>query len=167
MCTHYNVEILNSFIPELQLKNTEFAKKLKSMLKKLRDFKFVIISVLIFKKSINEDETKYCVFYSNSKVETIIQDTDIDSIFESIYSTAVTKLRKYQAEGSGCTIDSVIEQNICVWKYKPLIASMYIKLSKELNHSRKRLVNVLNINQTFDYDIAGRYLFLAWFSEDF
>ena len=44
---------------------------------------------------------------------------------------------------------------------------MYIKLSKELNHSRKRLVNVLNINQTFDYDIAGRYLFLAWFSEDF
>ena len=39
------------------------------MLKKLRDFKFVIISVLIFKKSINEGETKYCAFYSNSKAE--------------------------------------------------------------------------------------------------
>ena len=34
-------------------------------------------------------------------------------------------------------IDSVIEQNANFSKYKPLSGSSYIKLPKELNHSRK------------------------------
>ena len=54
-------------------KTLNLQKKLQNMLKKLRDFKFVIISVLIFKKSINEGETKYCAFYSNSKAEQLFR----------------------------------------------------------------------------------------------
>lgn len=46
-------------------------------------------------------------FYSKSKAESIFHDTDIDSIFESIYSTIITK-QKHQAEDSSWTIDSVI-----------------------------------------------------------
>ena len=39
----YNVELLNSFNPNLQFKNTEFAirNKLKDLLTELRGFKFV------------------------------------------------------------------------------------------------------------------------------
>ena len=47
----------------------------------------------------------------NSKAEKIIHDTDINSIFESIYSTMMTKIQKYQAVGLGWTISSMIEQN--------------------------------------------------------
>ena len=62
-----------------------------------------------------------------------------------IYSTILTKILKYQAEGVAWTIDSVTEQNISrVWKYKPLSSSSYIKLSEELNHSRKGLINIQN-----------------------
>ena len=49
----YNFEILNSFNPELQLKNTELAikNKLKKLLNESRGFKFVITLVLKLKKN--------------------------------------------------------------------------------------------------------------------
>ena len=90
---------MNSFNPELQLKNTEFAIKheLKNMLNKLRDFKFVRALVLKLKKKTktNKDETKYSIWYSNSKAETTIHNTDIDNVFEvfeATYSTIMTKI---------------------------------------------------------------------------
>ena len=45
----YSVQILNSFTPELQLKNTESAikNKLKYFLAELRGFKFVTIETII------------------------------------------------------------------------------------------------------------------------
>ena len=58
----------------------------------------------------------------------------------------MTKIQKYQAEGSDQAIDSVVKQNITVLKYEPLSGSIYIKLAKELNHSIKSLINIQNIN---------------------
>ena len=57
----YNVEILNSFNPELQLKDTESAikSKLIELLTQLKGFKFVTTLVLVFKKIESEDKTKY------------------------------------------------------------------------------------------------------------
>ena len=54
------------------------------------------------------------------------------------------KVRRYQAEDSGWTIDSMIEQNINISKYKPLSCSSSIKLPKKLNHSRKDLIDIQN-----------------------
>ena len=56
----------------------------------------------------NEDDAKHSIFYLDSKAETVILGTDIDRVFESIYSTIMTKIWKCQAEGLGWTIDSVI-----------------------------------------------------------
>ena len=69
----YNVEMLNSFKPELQLKDIESASKSKliDLLSKLRGFKFVITLVLVYKKLENEAKTKYDNFYSSSKTEKI------------------------------------------------------------------------------------------------
>ena len=40
--------------------------------------------VLAFKKIESKDKTKYDNFYSNSNVEIIINESDIDDVFESI-----------------------------------------------------------------------------------
>ena len=40
--------------------------------------------VLEFKKIESDDATNYSTFYSNSKTETIIKESDIDDIFDSI-----------------------------------------------------------------------------------
>ena len=49
----YNVEVLNSFNSELQLKDTEYATKSKliDFLSGLKGFKFVKTLVLVFKKN--------------------------------------------------------------------------------------------------------------------
>ena len=66
----YNVEILSSFNPELQLKEIESAIKSK------------LIE--------SEDKAKYDTFYSSSKAEIIINKSDTDDAFQSVYITIIS-----------------------------------------------------------------------------
>ena len=96
--------------------------------------------VLVFQKIESKDETKYCTFYSNSNAETIINENDIDDVFESIYTTIISNIQKSLGKGSGRIIDSVIDGNVSISNYNPLAGSSYIKLPKELDHPRKRMI---------------------------
>ena len=55
--------------------------------------KFLSTLVLVFKKIETEYKTKYDNFYSNSKAEIIINDSDIDNVFESIYTTIISNMQ--------------------------------------------------------------------------
>ena len=46
--------------------------------------------VLVFKMLESDDKTKYDTFYSHSKAEIIINDSDIDDMFKSIYTTVIS-----------------------------------------------------------------------------
>ena len=117
--SNYNVEILNSFNPELQLKDTESAmkNKLKKLLSKFRGFKLVKTLILVFIKIESKDNTKYDNFYSTSKAEIIINESDIDDVFESIYSTIILNIQKPLGNCSSWIIDSVIYQTVSISKY--------------------------------------------------
>ena len=67
----YNVEILNSSNPVLQIKVTEpkIKNKFKKWLTESRRFKFVATLVLVFKKIESDYKTKYDTFYSSSKAQ--------------------------------------------------------------------------------------------------
>ena len=56
--TSYNVEVLNSFHPEVQLKDTESAIRndLIDLLIEFKSFKFVATLVLVFKKMESEQQ---------------------------------------------------------------------------------------------------------------
>ena len=124
----YNVEILNSFNPELQLKVTESAIKsnLIKMLAQLKGFKFKATLVLMFKKIESDDKTKYGNFYSSFKAEIIINDSDIDDVFKSNYTTIITNIKKSLEASSSWIIDSVIDHTISISKYNSLAGSSYI-----------------------------------------
>ena len=49
--------------------------------------------VLVFKKIESEDKTKFENFYSRSKSEVIINEGDIDDVFQSVYTTIITKIK--------------------------------------------------------------------------
>ena len=53
------------------------------------------------------------------------------------------------------SIDSFIDHNISISKYNPLAGSSYMKLPKKLDHPRKRLINIQNIddNECFKWNI--------------
>ena len=95
----YNFKILDSFNPELQLKDTEsgIKNKLVNLLSELRGFKFLTILVAEFKKIENDDETKYSTFPSNSKAETSINEMMIYSnqFILQIYQTYKHYLERF------------------------------------------------------------------------
>ena len=50
--------------------------------------------ILVFKKIESEDKTKYDTFYSHSKAETITNESDIDGVFQLIYTTIISTIQK-------------------------------------------------------------------------
>ena len=91
----------------------------------------------MFKKIESEDKTKFDHFYSNSKAEVIINESDIDDVFQSIHTTIIRNIQKSLGKGSGWIIDSAIDHTISISKYNSLAGRNYIKLPKELDHPRK------------------------------
>ena len=82
----------------------------------------------------------------NSKAETIINKSDIDDVFESISTTIIWHIPEILGKGSGWIIDSVIDHNINISWNNPLTGSIFIKLPKESDHTRKGLINIQNID---------------------
>ena len=96
----YNVDILNSFNSKLHLQYG-IKSKLTELLSQLKGFKVVTTLVLVFKKIESKDKTKYDSFYSSSKAEIVINDSEIDNVFQSIFTTIMENIQKYLRKGSG------------------------------------------------------------------
>ena len=72
-------------------------------------------------------------------------------MLESIYSSIILNRVKSLGRGSVWIIDSVIGySNINILKYNPLAGSSCIKLPKELDHPRKGLIIIQNIDDDDD-----------------
>ena len=108
---------MNSFNPELQLQNTESAikNKLKDLLYEVRGFKFVAL-VSEFRKVESDDVRKYITFYSNSKAEAIMNQSDIHIVFELIYGTIISNIQKVLGNGFALIIDSFVNYAINISK---------------------------------------------------
>ena len=144
----YNVDILNSFNPELQLKDAKSTIKSKpiELLTQLKGFKFVTSLFLVSKRIESQDKTKYDNFNSSSRFKKMINESEIDDVFQSIYTTIITNIQISLGKSSDWTIDSVIDHTISISKYSPLAWSSYTKLPKKLDHSRRGLINIQNTN---------------------
>ena len=86
------------------------------------------------------------IFVSSSKVEIIINEYDIDDVFQSIFTTIITNIQKSLGKVPCWIIDSVIDHTISISKYNPLAGHSYINLLKELDHLRKGLISIQNID---------------------
>ena len=73
------------------------------------------------------DAVKYTTFHSNLKTETIINESDIDDVFESTYTKIISNIQEYLGEGSGWIIDSAVRHTISILKINPLTGSSYVK----------------------------------------
>ena len=58
--------------------------------------------------------------YSHSKAETTINQSNIDDVFESIFTTIISHIQKPLGKSSGRITDSVIQHNINISKYNAL-----------------------------------------------
>ena len=115
--------------------------------------------VSVIKKIQSEDKAKYDTFYSSSKAEIIINKSDTDDVFQSIYTKVITNMQKPFGKDSDWIIDSVIDHNISISIYNSLSGSSYINLPKELDHPRKGLINIQNIhdNKSFKWSLIRSF----------
>ena len=99
----HKFDILNSFNPELQLKDTKPAikRKLIELLTQAKGYEFVVTLVSVLKKIENQDILKYNTFYLHSEVETIINKSEINNAFESVYTAIILNMQKSLGKGSG------------------------------------------------------------------
>ena len=81
-----------------------------------RGFKFVATLVLEFKKIQSNDQTKYGTFYLNPRAETIINESDINDVLESVYIKIISNLKKYIWKGLSWIINSVIDSTTNISK---------------------------------------------------
>ena len=70
----------------------------------------------MLKRIESEDKTKFYKFYSSSKAEIIINESDIDDVFQTIYIAIITSIKKSLGKGSGSIIDSVIDHILLVFQ---------------------------------------------------
>ena len=104
----------------------------------LVEFKKKFVATLVeFEKIECDDKTRYDTLYSNSKAELIINYSEMDDAFESIYPAIISDIQKSLGKDSGWIVDSGIDQVTNSSKYNPLPCSSYAKLPIELDHPRK------------------------------
>ena len=117
----------------------------------LVEFKKKFVATLVeFEKIESDDKTRYDTLYSNSKAELIINGSDMDDGFESIYPTIISDIEKSLGKDSVWIVDSGIDQVINSSKYNPLPCSSYAKLPIDLDDPRKGLINIENIDDDDD-----------------
>ena len=66
-----------------------------------------------------------------------INEIDIVDVFESIYTKVISNIQKCVEINTGGIIDSVVDHNIYISKYKKVSGSSCIKLPKELDSKVK------------------------------
>ena len=77
----------------------------------------------MFKKVESDYKIKYEFFCSNSKAKIMVNESNINNVFESIYTTIISNIQKSLLKDSGWIIDSVIDHSMSISKYNPLARS--------------------------------------------
>ena len=136
----YEIAIKNDEDILEQLQNTRLAisRFFEKILNQNKGFKFVETIVVNFEKLKNcgtEEEMADC----NSKAQIIMSVSDIKPSLEMSQGKIMNDIAEWLKEGSGWTIDGVLEHYFNVVNYKPLEGKSYIPLPKELQNSLKGL----------------------------
>ena len=157
----YEVSIVNSYDPSVQLNSTRIAtiKFLIGLLRitGTRGFKFnSTLKVRLSKRT--ENGTIYREPYFNAGPYTV---TNSDNISESI-NNAIERILEliagWLSEGSGWIFELVLLHNINIVSYFPLKGKSYIKLPEELRNPKKTLVNPKNEDKRCFLWCHNRYL---------
>ena len=141
----YEISIKNNKDPLAQMQNTRKAieHRVITLLNEMKGLKYVETLKVTFNK-ISDGEIVIKNGYFNSKVQTIINQMEINEALQMSKQQILNKIAQWISEGSGWTIQSVDSHYLNIVKYKPMKGSSYIQLPYELRNSAKGLINMKN-----------------------
>ena len=141
----FEIGIKNNKDPLTQMQNTRKAieQRAITLLNKIKGLKYVETLKVTFNK-ISDGEIVEKSAYFDSKVQTIINNTEINEALQMSKQNLLNQISQWISEGSGWTIQSVDSHYLNIVKYKPMKGSSYIELPSELRNCAKRLINMKN-----------------------
>ena len=141
----FEIGIKNNKDPLAQMQNTRKAieQHAITLLNEMRGLKYVETLRVTFNK-ISDGEIVEKSAYFNSKVQTIINNTEINEALQMSKQNLLNQISQWISEGSGWTIKSVDSHYLNIVKYKPMKGSSYIQLPHELRNSAKGLIDMKN-----------------------
>ena len=142
----HEIKILNNTDPlsQLQLTRKDLKSHISIILTSLKGLKFVESLKVTLSKTTDDGVTITNTVDFFSTPQTIINNTEIPASLEASKQIILNKISIWISEGSGWTVESVDKHYLNVVKYAPLEGSSYIKLPKELQNSKKGLINIKN-----------------------
>ena len=135
----YKIEIVDKKDVIVQLESSEIALKelFKDFLLQLKGFKYQITLCILLSKVKNSGLTEYRSVYFNSLTKTVIGD---DYFINECFNEITFRLENWISHRSGWIVHDILSQYLNLSNYIPLSGSTYIKLPKELQHSKNRLI---------------------------
>ena len=125
----YEISIKNNKDPLAQMQNTRKAieHRVITLLNEMKGLKYVETLKVTFNK-MSDGEIVIKNGYFNSKVQTIINHTEINEALQMSKQNILNQISQWISEGSGWTIQSVDSHYLNIVKYKPMKGSSYIQL---------------------------------------
>ena len=131
-------------IVQLEASKSSIKDLFSDLLNETKGFKYQITVKILLKKYKPNEEIEFAPVYFNSVTKLVINNKfKLEKFFQEI----LYRLDAGINNGSGWIIESIESQYINISTYKPLLGSSYIKLPTELDHPRKRLINIRNKDQ--------------------
>ena len=103
----------------------------------------LILKCIMSKTNVATGEVEYVNGHFVSKVEIILQGTNLDDLYQKMTGKMLESLAAYQMQGSNWIFDSIIALEVHTVKYEPLRGSSYIKLPDVLA-KKKAIINMEN-----------------------
>ena len=153
----YEINIRNNKDPLAQMQNTRKAieHRVIALLNEMKGLKYVETLKVTFNK-MSGGEIVIKNGYFNSKVQTIINHTEINEALQMSKQNILNQISQWISEGSGWTIQSIDSHYLNIVKYKPMKGSSYIQLPSELRNCAKGLINIkMRIMNVSDGVISG------------
>ena len=121
-----------------------------------KPFQVQFIFTCKFKKGVPEEEKVYSNGHFRTKIERVMEATDLMEMYERMAKESLEKIEKFQKEGSGWRFVSVESFDINVDPFKPLRGSSYFPLPPKLA-AKKAIINVQNKkdNECFKWAVTS------------
>ena len=141
----YKIEVVDKRDVFVLLKASKISiiELFKDLLIELKGFKYQITLCVLLSKVKNSEKVEYSPVYFNSLTKTVIgYNFKLNQCFNEI----IYELENWISRGSVWVVEKIISQYLNLSSYLPLSGSTYIKLSVELRHPMKGLINSKNNN---------------------
>ena len=121
-----------------------------------RPFQVKFILTCKFRKgATKEEEVDIFGYFHNTHVERVMEDTDLDELYERMIRECLEKIERFQKEGSGLRFASVEYLDIHVDPLRPMGGNSYFPLPYKLA-VKKAIINVKNDdNECFKWAVAS------------